>query len=106
MIGLSPRLWYILYISLFTDPTIWRWQSELLTATLIKTKNIQGVPGGKISILGGHSKQKIVPAHVSCCKRFPRSISLYSSKIVDKKEKLLFLIPVFNVQVTKLMQFT
>jgi hypothetical protein len=34
-------------------------------------------------------------------------ISLYSSKIVDKKEILvLFLIPVFIVQVTKLVQFT
>jgi hypothetical protein len=37
-----------------------------------------------------------------------RDISLYSSKVVDKKEiyYVLFLIPVFIVQVTKLAQFT
>jgi hypothetical protein len=36
-----------------------------------------------------------------------RAISLYSSKTVDKKEILReFLIPVFIVQVTKLVQFT
>jgi hypothetical protein len=36
-----------------------------------------------------------------------RAISLYCSKIVDKKEILrMFLMPVFIVQVTKLVQFT
>jgi hypothetical protein len=36
-----------------------------------------------------------------------RAISLYNSKIVDKKEILrTLLIPVFIVQVTKLVQFT
>jgi hypothetical protein len=37
---------------------------------------IQGVPGGKISILGGHnighSKQKIIYVHVSYSEQFPR----------------------------------
>jgi hypothetical protein len=36
-----------------------------------------------------------------------RAISLYSSKIVDKKEILsTVLIPVFIVEMTKLVQFT
>jgi hypothetical protein len=34
------------------------------------------------------------------------AISLYSSKTVDKRYYVLFLIPVFIVQVTKLVQFT
>jgi len=38
--------------------------------------NIQGVPGGKISILRGHSighsKQKCLYEHVSYSERFPR----------------------------------
>jgi hypothetical protein len=37
---------------------------------------IQGVPGGNINILGGHStdhsKQKCVHVHVSYSERFPR----------------------------------
>jgi hypothetical protein len=37
---------------------------------------IQGVPGGKVTILGGHSighsKQKSVYVHVSYSERFPR----------------------------------
>jgi hypothetical protein len=32
-------------------------------------------------------------------------ISLYSSKIVDKRYYVLFLIPLLTVQVTKLVQF-
>jgi hypothetical protein len=36
--------------------------------------DVQGVPGGKVSILGGysigHSKQKSVYVHVSCSERF------------------------------------
>jgi hypothetical protein len=37
---------------------------------------IQGVPGGKVNILGGHSighsKQKTLYEHVSYSERFPR----------------------------------
>jgi hypothetical protein len=37
---------------------------------------MQGVPGGKVNILGGHSighsKQKSVYVHVSYSERFPR----------------------------------
>jgi hypothetical protein len=37
---------------------------------------IEGVPGGKLNILGGHSighsKQETVYVHVSYCDRFPR----------------------------------
>jgi hypothetical protein len=40
------------------------------------TRTIQGVPGGKVSILGGHSighsNQKSVYVHVSYSERFPR----------------------------------
>jgi hypothetical protein len=35
-----------------------------------------------------------------------RAVSLYSSKIVDTRYYVLFLIPVFSSQVTKLVQFT
>jgi hypothetical protein len=62
---------------------------------------IQNVPGGKIKILGGYtvghlSKKKkkymyMCPIPKGCR---DRAISLYSSKIVDKKEILL---PVSNV---------
>ena len=38
--------------------------------------HIQGVPGGKVNILGGysigHSKQKTLYEHVSYSERFPR----------------------------------
>jgi hypothetical protein len=56
---------------------------------------IQDVSEENISILGGHnighSKQKSVYVHVSYSERFPKynCISLYNSKIVDKKEILL-----------------
>jgi hypothetical protein len=40
------------------------------------SRYIQGVPGGKINILGGHSighsKQKCLYEHVSYSERFPR----------------------------------
>jgi hypothetical protein len=54
---------------------------------------LQNVPGGKVNILGGHSighsKQKIVYVHVSYSEPFRgRSFTLYSFKIVDKKEIL------------------
>jgi hypothetical protein len=42
----------------------------------VRTIIIQGVPGGKVSIPGGHntghSKQEIVCVHVSYSERFPR----------------------------------
>jgi len=42
----------------------------------VTTYNIQGVPGGKTNILGGHnighSKQKYLYEHVSYSERFPR----------------------------------
>jgi hypothetical protein len=54
---------------------------------------IQSVPGGKVNILGGHSighsKQKVYMYVCLIPKDFrDRAISLYSSKIVDKKEIL------------------
>jgi hypothetical protein len=50
-------------------------------------ENIQGVPGGKYIILGGHSighsEQKTVYMYTDMFR--DRAISLYSSKIVDKE---------------------
>jgi hypothetical protein len=73
--------------------------------------NIQNVPGGKVSILGGHSishsAQKVYMYMRSIPNSFQdRAILLYSSKTVDKKYYILFLIPVLIVQVTKLVQCT
>jgi hypothetical protein len=71
---------------------------------------IQDVPG-EVNILGdhsiGHSKQKSVYVMCPIPNGFrDRVISLYSSKIVDKKDILFFLIPVSVVQVTKWVSFT
>jgi hypothetical protein len=77
--------------------------------------NIQDVPGGKVSILGdhriSHSEQKSVSVRVSYSEWFPKwSCFTVQFQIVHKKGILrtvvLFLIPVFIVQVTKLVQFT
>ena len=47
---------------------------------VLKSCDIQGVPGGKVNILGGHiighSKQKILYEHVSYSERFPRYMHL------------------------------
>jgi hypothetical protein len=55
--------------------------------------SIQGVPGGNVSILGdrniGHSKQKVYMYMSLIPNGFrDRTVSLYSSKIVGKKEIL------------------
>jgi len=55
---------------------------------------IQGVPGGKINILGGHS------IAILCIKKS------VAKSLIRKRLYVLFLIPVFIVQVTKLVQFT
>jgi hypothetical protein len=72
---------------------------------------IQSVPRGKVNILGGHSmchsKQKLYMYMCPILNGFRyRASSLYSSKIVDKKKRyyVLFVIPVFIVQVTTLVQ--
>jgi hypothetical protein len=50
---------------------------------------IQGVPGGEVNILGGHSKQKEYMYMCPIPNGFrDRAISLYSSKIDDKKQIL------------------
>jgi hypothetical protein len=70
-----------------------------------------GCPGGKVNILGshsiGHSKQKLYmcmcPIPVSEIELFHRRVP----KLLERKiYYVLFLIPVFIVQVTKLVQFT
>jgi len=74
---------------------------------------IQGVPRGKVNILGGHiighSKQKCLYEHVSYSKRFPRRLfECTTAKLLIRKIYylyVLFLIPVFIVQVTELVQF-
>lgn len=70
---------------------------------------MQCVSGRKVSILGGHSvghsKQKM---YVSYSKQFPRwNISVYTSKIVHKKEMLYTVIILVIIhQETNLLQFT
>jgi hypothetical protein len=76
-------------------------------------ENIWSVPGGKVNILGGHSIRHSKPkkVYMYMCP-IPngfqdRAISLYSFKIVEKKE---ILCTVANTSiycsVTKLVQFT
>jgi hypothetical protein len=78
----------------------------------ISLDSIRDVPGGKVNTLGGHnighSKQKVYMYMNPIPNGFrDRAISLYSSVIVDMKiYYILFLITVFIVQVTKLVQFT
>jgi hypothetical protein len=74
-------------------------------------KFIQGVPGGKVSILGGlsigHSKQNRV---YICLIRTVSRIELFQCTVpkllIRKKYYVLFPIVVFIVQVTKFVQFT
>ena len=75
---------------------------------------IQGVPGGKVNILGGHSighsNPKCFYEHVSYSERF-HEIELFeckTAKLLIRKRYymyVLFLKPVFIVQVTQLVQF-
>ena len=73
---------------------------------------MQGVPGGKVSILGGHSighsKQKYLCEHVSYSEWFLRQLfECTAAKLLIRKRYyvyVLFLIPVFIVQVTQLVQ--
>jgi hypothetical protein len=56
-------------------------------------ERIQNVPGGKVNILGGrsisHSKQNVYTYMCPIKNGFgDRAISLYSSKIIDKKETI------------------
>ena len=76
--------------------------------------DIQGVPGGNVNILGGHSiglskpkkKMYVYMCPIPDCFR-DRAISLYGCKIVDKE--ILFIvsnIDIYHFQVPKLVQFT
>jgi hypothetical protein len=82
------------------DTNVW-WRSE---------HDIQGVPGGKFHILSiGQSKQKkclctrVLFRSVSEIELFQRTVP---KLLIRKRYYLLFLITVFIVQVTKLVQFT
>jgi hypothetical protein len=74
--------------------------------------SIQGVQGGKVNILGGHSighsKQKSVYVHVLF--QTVSEVELFHCTIpkllIRKRYFILFLILVFIVQMTKLVQFT
>jgi hypothetical protein len=67
---------------------------------------IEVIPEGKINILGdqciGYSKQKIVYVHVSYSERFPRFHCTVPKLLIRKRYYVLFLMPVFIIQVTKL----
>ena len=79
----------------------------------IHTHTHEDVPGGKVNILGGHSicysKQKCLCAHVLF--RTVSEIELFectTAKLLIRKRYyvyVLFLIPVFIVHVTGLVQF-
>jgi hypothetical protein len=78
----------------------------------VSVQTIQGVPGGKLNILEGysigHSKQKqctctcVLFRTVSEIKLFHYTVP---KLLITKRYYVLFPIPVFTVQVTKLVQF-
>jgi hypothetical protein len=79
---------------------------------VIRNAVIQCVPGGKVNILRGHSighsKQKNGNARVLF--RTVSEIEIFHCTVpkllLRKRYYVLFLIPLFIVQVTKLVQFT
>jgi len=83
--------------------------SRLLLPTHSFVKQIQGVPGGKVNILGGHiighSKKKTYMCPTPNGFR-GRAISSYSCKIVDKEILRTILILELIFLVTMLVQFT
>ena len=84
-----------------------------MSATYFMNISIQGVPGGKVNILGGysigHSKQKLYMNMCPIPKGFRnRTIWMRTAKLLIRKryyEYVVFLITVFIVQVTELVQF-
>jgi len=72
---------------------------------------VQDVPGGNLNILGGHiighSKQKCICTRV-LFRTVPEAELVHCTvaKLLIKRYYVLFLIPVFIVQVTNLVQFT
>jgi hypothetical protein len=75
--------------------------------------SIQGVLGGKVSILGGHSIGHSKQNKCICTRVLFRTVSereLINSTdakwLIRKRYYVLFLTPVFVVQVTKLIQIT
>jgi hypothetical protein len=72
---------------------------------------IQIFPRGKVNILRGrnvcNSKQKCFKSICPIPNGFQDgAVSLHNSQILDKKYYALFIMPVFIVLVTKLVQFT
>ena len=80
----------------------------------LTTCTYTSVPGGKVNILGGHSighsKQRCLYEHVSYSEKLSE-IELFectTAKLLIRKRDyvyVLFLIPVFIVRVTELVQF-
>ena len=74
-------------------------------------EGIQNVPGGKVSILGGHSIGRSKQKWMCVLFRTVSQIELFectTAKLLIRKRYyvyVLFLIPVFIVQVTQLVQF-
>jgi hypothetical protein len=73
---------------------------------------IQSVPGGKVNILGGYSTGLILSKMCICTCVLFRAVSVIElfhctvpKLLVRRRYYVLFLIPVFIVQVTKLVQF-
>jgi hypothetical protein len=75
---------------------------------------MHSVPGGKVDILGGHSigRSKQKKKYICTCVIF-RTVSerdlfhcIDAKLLIRRRHYVLFLLPVFIVQVTKLVQFT
>jgi hypothetical protein len=97
-----PQSFHVISNSLFISPNI---RPYVLY--------IQSVPGGKVNILGGHSiglskQEEFICTYVLF--RRVSEIELFRCTVrkllIRKRYYVLFLIPVFIVQVTKLVQFT
>jgi hypothetical protein len=78
--------------------------------SIILHRAIQGVPGGKVNILGGHSIGHSNQKCICTCVRRASEIELFHCTVpkllIRKRFCVLFLIPVIIVHVTELVQFT
>jgi hypothetical protein len=108
----NPAIFFSCWVEIFKCPFSYGVLLEKSAANK-SWSAIQSVPGGEVSILGGHSighsKQKkcictcVLLWTVSETELFHCTVP---KLLVRKRYYILFLIPVFIVQVAKLVQFT
>ena len=82
-----------------------------LELSIHKVKYIQAVPGGNVNILGGHTigHSKQTSVYVRVIFQMVSEKELFHctvAKLLIKRYYILFLMLVYIVQVTKLVQFT